>query len=224
MTAAIDTQIYITTDNAKKRIHIESSSKKMDASPSNFVKGLFAGRKRIRTSFKPNHKYCPSVELQEAFSNDAVRAVRSNDAKALREILEQGKSLDGCNANGETLLHLACRRSNPEIILFLLREARVPFRTDSLGRSPLHDLCWRSSPEMETLAVFIQTIVPDLLVAEDMRGHICFDYCRKADWDVWINFLHRSTDTLNKRMQIFDSIYTCYKNENIERSESSGMA
>lgn len=106
------------------------------------------------TDFHP-----PTPEQIEAYSNDAVSAVRSSDVDSLRELLSNGHSLQCCNRFGESLLHVACRRSNAKIVAFLLHEANVsPCIRDDYGR---------------TVSFNAGILLLSLLVQYDIYIHIC---------------------------------------------------
>ena len=132
-----------------------------------------------------------------------VNAVRANDIETLRSLLSQGKSLDACNRTGETLLHLACRRGNREMIEFLVQEADLDVHVqDDLGRTVLHDVCWRPLPATEIMDTLIRVMPPDILLLEDGRGHSCFDYCRREHWEEWIAFLKQHQALLQRRFDL----------------------
>jgi len=48
-------------------------------------------------------------------------------------MLAAGRSLDVCNSNGEYLIHLACRRSRPETVRWLLESGGVRADVRSAG-------------------------------------------------------------------------------------------
>lgn len=109
--------------------------------PAAYLQSLFPEQKRVRST-----TMTPDDELIDAYDNDVVRAIRSGDLIQLRRYLEEGRRFDGCNRNGKSLLHLACRRGEYEIVDFLLRDACViPHVRDTMGRTALHDVCWRPS-------------------------------------------------------------------------------
>jgi hypothetical protein len=60
---------------------------------------------------------------------------------------------------------------------------------DSLGRSVLHDICWRPEPNFELMDTVICAVAPELLVTEDDRGHTPFDFVRRHDWELWNRYL-----------------------------------
>ena len=140
---------------------------------------------------------------------------------------------DGRNRNGESLLHLACRRSTVDVVQFLIHEAQVNMTmTDLYGRTCLHDICWRPRVE-EAIPIFhvvrqhymstlqqkrmeeqqerwstnnnnsnhesnSTTSTPSSSLVQwlsmwpfqpDIRGHVCFDYCRQEHWYEWNTYL-----------------------------------
>jgi ankyrin repeat protein len=138
----------------------------------------------------------PTSQQIEAYghSTDAVIAVRACDVEALRELLANGKQLEVCNKFGESLLHMACRRSNAHVVSFLLNEANVsPRIKDDYGRTPLHDACWRGNPEYEIVELLLQA-EPRLAFVQDVRGHQPFQYARREHWDAWKEFLDNKKD------------------------------
>ena len=147
---------------------------------------------RRRTSLEPLHSdefKNPTQEEIDAYSNDAIAAVRSCDIDSLRSIHESGRSLRCCNRFGESLLHVACRRSTPEIVEFLLHEAGVcPRIRDDYGRTPLHDAVWRAHPEVNIVELILN-VEPRLAFVEDVRGHKPFQYARREHWGRWREFL-----------------------------------
>lgn len=137
----------------------------------------------------------------EGYTMEVVGAIRSNDIAALRYMLENGQNFDVCNTNGEYLIHLACRRSTPEIVEFLINEAKVRCNVrDNMGRSVLHDVCWKSSPDFQMMSVVLKFARPELLLAKDIRGHSPFDFARKEHWKQWIHFLRKNQDEIQQRL------------------------
>lgn len=146
-------------------------------------------------------------ELLENYDMEKVTAIRENNLEKLRNILDNGGSFNACNRNGETLLHLACRRGNVDIVKFLVEEAKVEIEAqDDLGRSVLHDICWRPSPDFDLMELIMWKVSPAFLLAEDRRGHTCFDYCRKKDWNKWIEFLQSHAESIQRRASLYSKI------------------
>ena len=137
----------------------------------------------------------------EGYTMEAVSAIRSNDVGALRYMLENGHPFDACNANGEYLIHLACRRATPETVEFLVNEAKVKVDVaDAMGRTILHDVCWKSFPDLEMMSTVLQLVPPKLLLAGDMRGHTPFDFARKEHWPIWIRYLSDNQEMIQEKL------------------------
>lgn len=99
---------------------------------------------------------------------------------------------------------MACRRSDVDIASFLINEARVDVHVrDDFGRNILHDSCWTSKPNLKMMDLLLRHVSPEMLVAEDVRGHTCFDYCRKEHWPVWIEYLQSKEKELKQRITMF---------------------
>jgi len=131
----------------------------------------------------------------EMYDQETVNAIRSSDVAQLRKLFEQGRVLQCANKNGETLIHLACRRSNRELVSFLVDEAGVSLHVrDDFGRTPWHDACWRTQPELGLLDLLLER-VPELLLLRDKRGHTPLDYARREHWGVLVPFLREKADT-----------------------------
>lgn len=163
------------------------------------------GKKRTRApSFMPLPS--PNDDLVDAYDNDVARAIRQNDGTALRDLLyEEDRCFHGVNRNGETLLHLACRRGNLDAVEFLVLDAAVSTdAVDSMGRTILHDVLWRPRYQeaMEILDFLLCVVSPALLVAEDIRGHSCFDYSRKDDYEVWMAFIQKYSNLIQRRAKL----------------------
>jgi len=138
----------------------------------------------------------PTPEQIEAYSNDALSAVRSSDVNSLRQLHSAGRSLECCNRFGESLLHVACRRSNADIVSFLLNEAKVsPCIRDDYGRTPLHDACWRGNPEYEIVELLL-SVEPRLAFVKDVRGHKPFQYARREHWSGWRKFIDQKRELI----------------------------
>jgi hypothetical protein len=139
----------------------------------------------------------PSDEAMAHYTADAVNAIRNGDIAKLDELLRSGASFDACNRNGETLLMLACRRGDISTVRWLIDEARVQVDAiDGLGRTVLHDICWRPVPCFAIMDEILKAISPAFLLVEDQRGHTPLDYVRKHDWTAWNMYLHERSHSI----------------------------
>jgi len=57
----------------------------------------------------------------------------------------------------------------------------------------LHDACWTSSPNFETITLLLEQD-PWLLCIADSRGASPLNYVRKAHWAVWIGYIDSVSD------------------------------
>lgn len=139
----------------------------------------------------------PRDEDLSAYDTAILRAIRSSDVEALRSMRKAGKSMNACNTFGESLLHMACRRSDVNIVRLLVLEFKVRVHVkDDYGRTPLHDACWTTTPNFEIMEILLAASDPRLLLAEDVRGHTPFEYARREHWDAWIQFLEANREKL----------------------------
>jgi len=129
------------------------------------------------------------VKVTDMYGGDVVNAIRSNDVDALRTLHADGTKLQCGNRFGETLIHLACRRSSRELVSFLVKEADVSlYVRDDFGRTPMHDCCWRAEPDLELFDMLLDE-APELLLLSDKRGHTPLDYSRREHWTSLVPFL-----------------------------------
>ncbi len=134
------------------------------------------------------------VKVAEMYDQEIVNAIRSNDVDALRRLHAAGTNLQCGNRFGETLIHLACRRSRFDLVSFLVAEVGLSLRVrDDFGRTPLHDACWRTQPDLELLDMLLDR-APELLMLSDKRGHTPLDYARREHWAVLVPFLLERAD------------------------------
>lgn len=172
---------------------------KHDVSPQEFLMAAFKSKGSVVTvspSLAVQGFFADPTEVEiSAYNHDVISAIRSHDIENLREFHESGRTLKCSNAFGESLLHLACRRS-PEVAAFLIQEAGVTLRVrDDYGRTPLHDACWTAEPNFELLGL-IMTACPALLFMKDQRGNTPLDYTRKEYWGAYTKFLCGRMDLL----------------------------
>lgn len=139
----------------------------------------------------------------DGYCREVVDAIRSDDIATLRCLLRNGQSFDVCNTNGEYLIHLACRRSSPATVCFLVDEAKVRLDVrDTMGRTILHDICWRPTPDLQIMSTILRLVSPELLLAKDIRGHTPFDFARKHHWMQWIHFLQQHQSLIQTRLSM----------------------
>ena len=138
----------------------------------------------------------PTEEMIAAYRTETLFAARSGDVEKLRRLLKSGALLDCCNRFGESLIHLACRRGNLDMVRFLVTEAKVTLLIrDDYGRTILHDACWTPEPQFD-LVEYLLELVPDFLCVRDVRGHAPLDYARHEHHSAWLDFLRLRQDKM----------------------------
>ena len=178
---------------------IKYQNVKVDTKPIDIIKNALSSR-GVASDTKS------SLEMKEGFffkyteenlcgyCQEAVDAIRSNDVEILRKLSEGGTNLQCANRFGESLIHLACRRSHRDVVSFLINEGGVSLRVrDDYGRTPMHDACWRAEVDLELIDMLLDR-EPELLMLNDKRGHTPLDYARREHWGLLVPFLLERTD------------------------------
>jgi ankyrin repeat protein len=128
--------------------------------------------------------------------------VKQNRPDALNEILQSGISPNPCNMYGESLLHMLCRRGEHEILKVMLHNGSIVQVADDYGRTPLHDACWASEPNIETVDLLLEQDV-SLIHMTDCRGFLPLSYVKKDHWDLWIDFFESRKDKYWPIIEVF---------------------
>lgn len=145
----------------------------------------------------------PTQSEIDAYGFDLLNAVRNQDLEALEKFHKEGRPLKCSNQFGESLLHLACRKSFAKVVQFLVRDAQVPLNVkDDFGRNPAHDACWTISPNWELMDLIVEQC-PDLFFIEDVRGHTPLDYIRMEHWPTWVKYLSENGEKLKPKQLPF---------------------
>ena len=165
----------------------------MSTSPQNVLTSILESRgiKSKIHSYDSLTGFFVETKEQEidSYGCDALKAVRDSDIETLRRFHREGRPLKCSNRFGESLLHLACRKSLVEVVTFLVNEIGIPVRVkDDMGRSPLHDAFWTCEPNFAVVDILLNKC-PDLLLVSDKRGHTPLSYARKDHWGKWNQYL-----------------------------------
>lgn len=87
--------------------------------------------------------FCKPTEYQKAsYGMKLLQAVRTSDIILVDKMLREGVSQNPCNAYGESILHMICRRGDFELLNVFLKHGADVKVCDDFGRTPLHDACW----------------------------------------------------------------------------------
>jgi Ankyrin repeats (3 copies) len=133
--------------------------------------------------------YTKPTPLQLAsYGTYVVALVRNGDECGLKTALSCGLSSNPCNAFGESLLHMICRRGNIKLFNIILHAGCNVQIIDDNGRSPLHYACWATQPNFDIVERLIERDV-GLFYMADSRGSLPLAYTRKEHWSAWLEFL-----------------------------------
>lgn len=166
--------------------------------PVDFVERVFKKENGVSPVSVPFIK--PTEEMIEAYKVETLTAARSENIEALRKLHIAGASLNCCNRFGESLIHLACRRGNLEMVKFLVKEAGVTLLLrDDYGRTVLHDAFWTPEPKFDLVEFLIEEM-PEFLCVKDVRGHFPLNYVRKEHQEQWYSFLQERKALLRSKL------------------------
>ena len=178
--------------------------------PVDFLKALFSSNETTKAWMEDqqrhNQDYAfskPTPDELAHYDLAVVKAVRERNLSKVKEMLhvEGGRRFHACNRFGESLIHMACRRGDRDMVAFLLDDAHVtPDVCDDFGRRPLHDALWTSQPNVEVVRLLLQKVPPRMLLVEDVRGHTPFQYARREHWPIWVAFLREHADVIVQRV------------------------
>jgi ankyrin repeat protein len=136
--------------------------------------------------------FCKSTPLQEAsYGTKIIQAVRNSDGELLKSMLDCGISPNACNAFGESVIHMVCRRGDYKLLKILLDAGCSLQVTNDFGRTPLHEACWTAA--FDCVELILNTDVR-LLHIVDCRGSSPLSYIRQEHWKQWIEFFQSKAD------------------------------
>lgn len=163
--------------------------------PDDFLRNLLASHgkavKYIPASCLSSFFSKVTDDYVQGYSMDVVKAVRADDVVTLRRLQREGHTMLCGTKFGDSIVHLACRRSCVKVLDFLLNEVGITCRLAcDFGRTPLHDSMWTSKPNWEILTMLLNAC-PDLLYITDKRGSTPLSYIPKAHWSDICHFLEQ---------------------------------
>jgi ankyrin repeat protein len=135
----------------------------------------------------------PTLKEMEDYDNDILTAIRLSDLNKLKSMKEDGRTLTACNRYGESIVHMACRRSDFNIVEYVLDNIEEQCLIDDYGRTPLHDACWRSEPRFDIVTLLLDKNI-NLLRFQDVRGSNPLNYVREEHWLQWCAYFFHQKD------------------------------
>jgi len=137
----------------------------------------------------------PTPLQQASYDVYLIQLIRRNQVAEFSQTISCGISPNPCNAYGESIVHMVCRRGNLPLLTAMLTAGCDVQVADDHGRTPLHDACWAPEPAWSLVHTILR-IDPRLLHMIDARGNVPLDYVRKDHWAQWIEYLESLQDTL----------------------------
>jgi hypothetical protein len=192
--------VYCTLPKSRPSSFLMEQPKVLPLSPAKYWKQVLAEWNiTIQPSRDQSYFLQATPERIQAYDRELLGAIRKQDLAQLQLMFEQGKlQHNACNAFGESLLHLACRKGMTDVVQFLLGTAKLScWVHDDYGRTIAHDMCWTVQPNWNLVQLVLDH-APLLLTLSDVRGHIALDYVPKSDWDAWLDFLAERKDSLKE--------------------------
>ena len=137
----------------------------------------------------------PTQHQLSSYGSRMIQAVKGYEVANFRRMVNAGLSPNACNAHGESLCHMVCRRGNMDLFRILLDANVDLLQSDDYGRTVLHDCCWASSPSFEIARILVTTD-PTLLCLRDARGALPLSYVSKSNWGGWNKFIEHVVDEI----------------------------
>jgi len=136
----------------------------------------------------------PTPLQQASYDVYLIQLVRQNQVDEFSEVISCGLSPNPCNAHGESIVHMVCRRGNLALLQAMMTAGCDLQVADDHGRTPLHDACWAPEPAWAMVETILR-VDSRLLHMMDARGNVPLDYVRREHWSQWIHFLDSLKDT-----------------------------
>jgi len=177
-------------------------------SPDEYLNLLFKSKHSVDLKSVPalslpeDFFFKPTAKDISGFSLDVVTAIQESNIAALRALYHSGHTFQCCcNRFGESVIHMACRRGLVSVVSFLFSEADVKSIRirDDYGRTPMHDCLWCREPNFEIMDMLIAKDAM-LLFVTDKRGFTPFQYAKREDWKVWLQYLRSRFDILMNKV------------------------
>lgn len=135
----------------------------------------------------------PSQLQIASYGKNTIGTIRTSDHNLLDKMISFGISPNPCNRFGESLLHMACRKSEVDIVRTMHKHGCDTRITDDFGRMPLHDACWTTEPSFQCVQIILEGD-GNLFLAEDARGSTPLIYAPMPTWGKWAEFLDSVKD------------------------------
>jgi len=138
------------------------------------------------------------TELQKAsYDLHMIDLIRNFKKEEFFNRINCGLSPNPCNSYQESLLHLVCRRGDTELLKIMLVAGATLEMADDMGRTPLHDCCWRAQPNFEMVEMILDHNKDNVRMFHmaDSRGALPLSYVKDPQhWEAWRDFINAKKD------------------------------
>jgi len=165
-------------------------------SPDKFLARLLNTRgysSEMIPAMQSQYRRKPTDKELKDYDIEILTAFRVSDLGKIKVLKEKGRTLTACNKFGESLFHMACRRSEFDVVKYVLDNIGEKWLVDDFGRTPLHDACWRPEPRFDIVTVLLDSNL-SLLRIHDVRGASPLKYVREEHWIQWCAYLFHQKD------------------------------
>jgi hypothetical protein len=148
------------------------------------------------TSFDCGYPSQPTALQRSSYGVAVLRAVQKSDADALSKLLQAGLSPNPCNAHGDSVLQMVCKRSDIKLFQTFLDNGVVLEIADPFGRTPLHFAAWApaSDDTFEIVTAMLDRVGADILRVTDKNGKTPLQYLTVDKWPRWVSYLESKLD------------------------------
>ena len=148
------------------------------------------------TSFDCGYPSQPTALQRSSYGVAVLRAVQKSDADALSKLLQAGLSPNPCNAHGDSILQMVCKRSDVKLFQIFLDNGVVLETADPFGRTPLHFAAWApaSDDTFEIVSAMLDRVGIDILRVTDKNGKTPLQYLTVDKWPRWVSYLESKRD------------------------------
>ena len=109
--------------------------------------------------------------------------------------------MSACNKFSESIVHMACRRADYDVVDFVINNGGNIFMIDDYGRTPLHDACWRPEPRFDIVTLLLDKDLT-LLRMVDARGAMPLHYVRQEHWLNWCAYFFHQKEKYWKILDV----------------------
>ena len=193
------TQVVGST-NYRSRTDATHEDKSAGQSPQDYLNASLKSRglsTATATSFECGYPSQPTVLQRSSYGVAVLHAVQKSDADALSKLLQAGLSPNPCNAHGDSILQMVCKRSNTKLFQTFLDNGAVLEVADSFGRTPLHKAAWApaSDSTFEIVTAMLDRVGTDILRVTDKNGKTPLQHLTVDKWPRWVSYLESKRDT-----------------------------